>query len=88
MIAKWYAFLDRIGAERPWVSWCLHGAVAALTVLIVSPVLGTDFACGFAIGAYVWRESEQVMWNGWVTLDNVMDVVAPIVVAVFMWLIL
>lgn len=66
-------------------SWMAHAVIAALLVLVSALLGSATFGAGMAIGFYLLREIEQVLWDGRIWLDTILDVLSPTVAALLVW---
>lgn len=76
-LVKWYGWLRRL---PNWVSWLIHGVIAALISWSVNPEAARLF--------YGLREAEQILVTNdlkdkW--LDHLMDFLVPLTVSLLPW---
>ena len=79
--------------DKNYQTWINHFLIAGVLTFMFSLVLPVEVAGALAVWGYAFRECEQQLKN-WRkkksinVLDAVLDVVAPILAAVVVWLIL
>ena len=76
--------------DKNYQTWINHFLIAGLVTLAFSVVLPVEVAGGLAVWAYAFRECEQqlkkFLRKGRINvLDAVLDVVAPAVAAILIW---